>query len=73
MRKRGGYWASVTVNGIVANVGTKVIYTENFPSPGNSINIKINNTLYMFRLNEGENFHFVIKSLNGGQDYTISD
>ena len=66
------YWANVSLNGEQLNIGTKKIYTQNFSSPGNSINIKINNTSYNFNINEGENFHFIIKSLNNQQDYTIS-
>lgn len=38
-----------------------------------SIGIKINDTSYNFSLNTGENFHFAIESLSGGQDYIISN
>lgn len=66
------YYANVTVNGALQNIGTDSTYTNTFSSPGSSINIKINDTSYDFKINSGENFHFVIESLDSGQEYTIS-
>ena len=70
-QSQGGY--NVSVNGSeIDGIGTGAIYKQIFLSPENPISIKINGTAYTFKLNEGENFHFVVKSLSGEQDYTIS-
>ena len=65
------YSENTSVEGEAWNPGTLGQVHEKSGS-GNSIDIKINNTSYLFAINPGENFHFVISSLSNGQKYVVT-
>ena len=65
------YFSNITLYGsdYTNLVGTGNIYSGNFV-PGNNVTISINGAKYIFSINPGENFNFVLTSDAGGQNYT---
>lgn len=70
---QAGY-SNVTINGADYTdlVGTSKIYSQTF-QPGNNVIISINGNQYLFNLNPGENFNFIISNNAGGQNYTVTN
>lgn len=66
------FYANITLNGDdqTDNVGTGKIYSQTFV-PSGTTNITINGNDYVFKLNNGNNYGFVISSEKGGQVYTV--
>jgi len=65
------YAENVSIGGIAWDLGVLEVVHEKSDS-GDSIDIKINGTSFSFKINRGENFHFVVSSLNKGQKYVIT-
>ena len=52
------------------DIGTDKIYIENFV-PSQNVTLGINGNDYIFKLNVGNNYGFVISSEKGGQEYIV--
>jgi len=62
--------ADITLDTVEKTVGTGEIYKETFV-PGENVTLGINGNDYVFKLNIGNNYGFVISSEKGGQTYTV--
>lgn len=67
------FYANVTLNRIdkTNDVGTGRIYSQTFV-PGTNVTLGINGNDYVFKLNNGNNYRFIISSEKGGQTYTAT-
>jgi len=65
------FYSNISLDGTdkTSDVGTERIYLQNFV-PGGNITLGINGNDYVFKLNNGSNYRFVVSSERGGQVYT---
>jgi len=66
------FYANITLDNIDKTdiVGTGKIYSQTFAPSGGTTNVTINGNDYVFKLNMGNNYGFVVSSAKGGQVYT---
>ncbi len=64
---------NVTLNGVDYTniIGIKIIYAKNFV-PANNVTLTFNGNPFVFPVNSGQNFNFVLSNNLGGQNYTAS-
>jgi hypothetical protein len=67
------FYANITLDSIDKTnlVGTGKIYSQTFAPSGGTTKVTINGNDYVFKLNNGNNYGFVISSAKGGQVYTV--